>query len=118
MQNFEFDYVLQLPYGQEARVAIEQVVIPKGEPVELLPRSPNIMSLQIELVKKYQLQSERIGKEPDARLRILPFHMEIDEGDRVSRGTDEDDELDEFSSSSNITNGSIYSLSRLPLLPD
>ncbi|KAK4796386.1 hypothetical protein SAY86_028712 [Trapa natans] len=105
---------------EEARVAMEKVVIPKGEPVELLPRPPSILSMQIELVKKYRLQSERIGKEPGVHLRILPFQMEINEGDEDSWGTDEDDKLDEFTSSdSHITNGfSTHSISRLPFLPD
>lgn len=37
---------------QEARLAIEQTVIPKGKHVELLPRSPLILSLQMDLIKK------------------------------------------------------------------
>ncbi|KAJ4976423.1 hypothetical protein NE237_001529 [Protea cynaroides] len=44
---------------EEVRLAIEQVVIPKGEPVELLARSSYIMSLQMDLIQKYQLQSEK-----------------------------------------------------------
>ncbi|OWM81465.1 hypothetical protein CDL15_Pgr007503 [Punica granatum] len=103
---------------EEARVAIEQVVIPKGEPAVLLPRSPHVMTLQIELIRKYGLQSEQVVKEPDVRLRILPFHAKIDEGNVISSESDGDDEFDEFDSSSSVTNGSIYRISRLPLLPD
>ncbi|TYI96289.1 hypothetical protein E1A91_D01G061600v1 [Gossypium mustelinum] len=64
---------------EEARIAIEQVVIPKEEPVELLPRPTQIISLQTELIEKYQLQSEKIGKGSDVRLRILPFKLVKDE---------------------------------------
>lgn len=59
---------------EEARIAIEQVVIGKGESVELLPRPANILSLQAGLAKEYQLQAEVVGVEPIARLCILPFY--------------------------------------------
>lgn len=103
---------------QEARVAIEQVVIPKGEPVELLPRPPNIISLQKDLVQKYKLQSKRIGTEPDERLRILPFQTAEDEDGDASEGDDGGREFDEFSSLNSDTNGSSYVVDRLPLLPE
>lgn len=97
---------------EEARVAIEQVVIPKGEHVELLPRSSSIMSLQMDLVRKYQLRSEKIGKEQDIHLRILPYDLgsyeDIDSTDEVVDG------FDDFES----TNGSAHNISRLPLLSD
>ncbi|XP_021890238.1 uncharacterized protein ycf45-like isoform X3 [Carica papaya] len=64
---------------EEARVAIEQVVIPKGEPVELLPRPSPIITLQVDLIQKYQLRSETVGQEPEDRLRILPFQAGIDD---------------------------------------
>ncbi|KAI6690300.1 hypothetical protein NL676_027128 [Syzygium grande] len=98
---------------QEARVAIEQVVIPKGEPVELLPRSSSIMSLQIDLIRKYQLRSERVGKEMDIRLRILPYDSGNYE-DRDSTDIEVVDGFDDFGS----TNGSAYNIRKLPLLPD
>lgn len=103
---------------EEARVAIEQVVIPKGEPVELLPRPPNIISLQKDLVQKYKLQSKRIGTEPDERLRILPFQTAEDEDGDASDGDDGGREFDEFSSLNSDTNGSPYVVDRLPLLPE
>ncbi|XP_071723659.1 protein SEEDLING PLASTID DEVELOPMENT 1 [Rutidosis leptorrhynchoides] len=101
----------QIDALEEARIAIEQVVIPKGEPVELLPRPSHIVTLQRELIQKYQLKSEKVGgKETDIRLRILPFHSDADdEGDGV------DKKLEDFIGN---TNGSLYSVDRLPILPD
>jgi stage III sporulation protein SpoIIIAA len=57
---------------EEARLAVEQVVIPTGQPVELLPRSPKIRKMQHELVEHYRLQSDSFGEEPNRRLRIYP----------------------------------------------
>jgi stage III sporulation protein SpoIIIAA len=57
---------------EEARLAIEQIVIPKAQPVELLPRSGFIRKLQHELVEHYHLKSMSFGTEPNRRLRIFP----------------------------------------------
>ncbi|HBK97808.1 MAG TPA: single-stranded DNA-binding protein [Microcoleaceae bacterium UBA10368] len=57
---------------EETRLAVEQIVIPKGQPVELLPRSPNVRKMQHELVEHYHLKSDSFGEEPDRRLRIYP----------------------------------------------
>jgi stage III sporulation protein SpoIIIAA len=57
---------------EEARLAVEQVVIPKGQPVELLPRSAEVRRMQHELVEHYRLKSSSIGEEPNRRLRIYP----------------------------------------------
>jgi stage III sporulation protein SpoIIIAA len=57
---------------EETRLAVEQIVIPKGQPVELLPRSSIIRRMQHELVEHYQLRSESYGAEPNRRLRIFP----------------------------------------------
>lgn len=103
---------------QEARIAIEQVVIPKGEPVELLPRPSSIMSLQIDLIRKYQLEAERIGKEADVRLRILPYHTIRIEENHTSKRADDDDEFDDVLGTNGNTNGSLSTVDRLPLLPD
>lgn len=98
---------------EEARLAIEHIVIPRGEPVELLPRSASIIYLQMELVKKYHLQSQKVGKEPNVRLHILPLHAAgKDEG--ITQG----DEMFETLSSTNDLNVSHTSLTRLQLLPD
>uniref|UniRef100_B8HUU3 Single-stranded nucleic acid binding R3H domain protein n=1 Tax=Cyanothece sp. (strain PCC 7425 / ATCC 29141) TaxID=395961 RepID=B8HUU3_CYAP4 len=57
---------------EEARLAVEQIVIPKGQPVELLPRSANIRKMQHELIEHYRLTSRSFGEEPNRRLRIYP----------------------------------------------
>jgi hypothetical protein len=57
---------------EEARLAVEQIVIPKGQPVELLPRSAKVRKMQHELVEHYRLQSDSFGDEPNRRLRIYP----------------------------------------------
>lgn len=57
---------------EEARLAVEQIVIPKGQPVELLPRSSLIRKMQHELIEHYHLKSQSFGDEPNRRLRIYP----------------------------------------------
>jgi stage III sporulation protein SpoIIIAA len=57
---------------EEARLAVEQIVIPKGQPVELLPRSAKVRKMQHELVEHYRLKSTSFGEEPNRRLRIFP----------------------------------------------
>ncbi len=57
---------------EEARLAVEQIVIPKKQPVELLPRSANVRKMQHELVEHYRLRSTSFGDEPNRRLRIYP----------------------------------------------
>ena len=57
---------------EEARLAVEQIVIPKGQPVELLPRSAKILKMQHELAEHYRLKSLSFGDEPNRRLRIFP----------------------------------------------
>jgi len=57
---------------EEARLAVENIVIPKGQTVELLPRSPKVRKMQHELVEHYRLRSTSEGEEPNRRLRIYP----------------------------------------------
>ncbi|HIK57222.1 MAG TPA: AAA family ATPase [Synechococcales cyanobacterium M55_K2018_004] len=57
---------------EEARLAVENIVIPKGQPVELLPRSAKVRKMQHELVEHYRLKSTSFGEEPNRRLRIYP----------------------------------------------
>lgn len=57
---------------EEARLAVEQIVIPSGQPVELLPRSGKVRKMQHELVEHYRLKSDSFGEEPNRRLRIYP----------------------------------------------
>jgi len=56
---------------EEARLAIEQVVIPKGVSVQLLPR-PASLSSQVDLVESFSLKWEVVGQEPNSHVRILP----------------------------------------------
>jgi len=69
MENGSEDEIEAL---EEARLAVEQIVIPKGQPVELLPRSPKVRKMQHELVEHYRLKSDSFGDEPNRRLRIYP----------------------------------------------
>jgi stage III sporulation protein SpoIIIAA len=57
---------------EEARLAVEQIVIPKGQPVELLPRPSQVRKMQHELIEHYHLHSQSFGEEPNRRLRIYP----------------------------------------------
>ena len=57
---------------EEARLAVEQIVIPKGQPVELLPRAAHVRKIQHELIEHYHLKSSSFGSEPNRRLRIYP----------------------------------------------
>jgi stage III sporulation protein SpoIIIAA len=57
---------------EEARLAVEQIVIPNHQPVELLPRSSYIRKMQHELVEHYRLKSASFGEDPNRRLRIFP----------------------------------------------
>ncbi len=57
---------------EEARLAVEQIVIPNGQPVELLPRSSYVRKMQHELIEHYRLKSASFGEEPNRRLRIFP----------------------------------------------
>lgn len=57
---------------EEARLAVEQIVLQKGQPVELLPRSAKVRKMQHELVEHYRLKSTSFGDEPNRRIRIYP----------------------------------------------
>ncbi len=57
---------------EEARLAVENIVLPKGQPVELLPRSAHVRKMQHELIEHYKLTSTSFGEEPNRRLRIFP----------------------------------------------
>ncbi|KAL9689469.1 hypothetical protein QQ045_009855 [Rhodiola kirilowii] len=111
---------------QEARVAIEQVVIPKGEPADLLPRPSSIISLQIALIRKYNLQWEKVDGEPNAQIRILPFLGKLnivdkprEENNDDDEDTYEDDQSNELTGALIDTNGSAsFVVERLPFLPD
>ncbi|MEY3750589.1 MAG: hypothetical protein RLZZ631_716 [Cyanobacteriota bacterium] len=57
---------------EECRLAVEQLVLAKGQPVELLPRSERVRRLQAELAAHYQLASAEFGNGRQQRLRIFP----------------------------------------------
>jgi len=57
---------------EECRLAVEQLVLPQGRPVELLPRSPRVRQLQAELAAHYQLATAEFGSGNQQRLRIFP----------------------------------------------
>jgi len=57
---------------EECRLAVERVVLPQGQPVELLPRSERVRSMQAELVGRYRLRSAVFGRGPQQRLRVFP----------------------------------------------
>jgi hypothetical protein len=51
---------------------VERIVLPQGQPIELLPRAADVIALQIEVVKRYRLGYEMVGGTLNGRLRILP----------------------------------------------
>ncbi len=57
---------------EEARLAIEEVVIPQNKVIELFPRTSALRKQQHELVLHYQLTGISVGKEKNRRLRIYP----------------------------------------------
>ena len=57
---------------EECRLAVEQVVLPQGRPVELLPRSEPVRRMQAELVNHYRLRSAVFGRGQQQRLRVFP----------------------------------------------
>jgi stage III sporulation protein SpoIIIAA len=57
---------------EECRLAVEQVVLPQGRPVELLPRSESVLRMQAELVGRYRLRSAIFGRGVQQRLRVFP----------------------------------------------
>jgi stage III sporulation protein SpoIIIAA len=57
---------------EECRLAVEQVVLPQGRPVELLPRSERVRQMQAELIRRYRLRSAVFGRGLQQRLRVFP----------------------------------------------
>jgi len=57
---------------EECRLAVEQVVLPHGQPVELLPRSERVRLMQAELADRYRLRSAVFGRGVEQRLRLFP----------------------------------------------
>ena len=57
---------------EECRLAVEQVVLPLGQPVELLPRSDEVRRMQVELIARYRLRCAVFGRGAQQRLRVFP----------------------------------------------
>lgn len=58
---------------EEARLAIESLVLANNQPVELLPRSTALIELQRQLAwQRYRLPVEVVGAADCRRLRVLP----------------------------------------------
>nr|YP_009511697.1 hypothetical protein [Melanthalia intermedia]AXI97574.1 hypothetical protein [Melanthalia intermedia] len=56
----------------EARIAIEKIVRPRKQSVELLPRLVDLRKLQYKLILCYNLSLRSFGEEPNRRLKIYP----------------------------------------------
>ncbi|XP_066396867.1 protein SEEDLING PLASTID DEVELOPMENT 1-like [Miscanthus floridulus] len=100
---------------EEARLAIEYIVIPGGEPVELLPRCSEIVARQLELVESYQLLAETFGSDSNSRLQILPVKI-------TKKGSSKDNGVSKPTKQTGSDlivseNGGGSSFSRLPFLP-
>uniref|UniRef100_A0ACD6A565 Uncharacterized protein n=1 Tax=Avena sativa TaxID=4498 RepID=A0ACD6A565_AVESA len=100
---------------EEARLAVEQVVIPKGESVQLLPRPSTIISSQVNLVESFNLKWEVIGQEPNACLRILPQFADREEGTPSEQGTAPGLTDSDSSDGTDYTQSGV---TRLPFLPE
>uniref|UniRef100_J3MJ38 AAA+ ATPase domain-containing protein n=2 Tax=Oryza brachyantha TaxID=4533 RepID=J3MJ38_ORYBR len=99
---------------EEARLAIEYIVIPGGEPVELLPRCSEIVARQLELVESYQLLAETFGTDSNSRLQILPVKITKKSSSKGSTGSTPKQTSSDLIVSDN---GGGSSFSRLPFLP-
>lgn len=102
-------------------------MIPKGQPAELLPRSPEVLALQVKLVESYQLASEKIGSEANKRLRILPSQLIPSSSNNSSRTIEQvpdeetfevDEEFDSDVEDLGVSVAGGTSPGRLPILPE
>ncbi|XP_011024363.1 PREDICTED: uncharacterized protein ycf45 [Populus euphratica] len=100
---------------EEVRLAIEYIVIPGGEPVELLPRRSEIIARQLELVESYQLTAENSGTEVNPRLQILPMRTNKKTTSRRPKSSSTSQAVTSLES---LTGSSGTSVTRLPLLPE
>ncbi|KAJ7975014.1 P-loop containing nucleoside triphosphate hydrolases superfamily protein [Quillaja saponaria] len=100
---------------EEVRLAIEYIVIPGGEPVELLPRCSDIIARQLELVRSYHLAAENSGTEKNPRLQILPRSL----NKKISKSLKSSSGVHKEASSTSVSGLGIgTSVTRLPLLPE
>lgn len=102
---------------EEVRLAIEYIVIPGGEAVELLPRRSEIIDRQIELVQSYQLAAEKSGTDQNTRLQILPLRLSTKRSSKSSSvSRKKRSSTSEKSAGSDGGNGT--TVTRLPILPE
>ncbi|KAL1343051.1 hypothetical protein HN51_029498 [Arachis hypogaea] len=101
---------------EEVRLAIEYIVIPGGEPVELLPRRSEIIARQLELVESYQLAAEKSGTEQNPRLQILPMRLNAKKISKSSSASRKKTSPNSVSTGGGGGKGT--SVTRLPLLPE
>lgn len=102
---------------EEVRLAIEYIVIPGGEPVELLPRRSDIVARQLKLVESYQLAAENSGTEQSPRLQILPQKL-IKKATSIKYPQSSPSLSKEISLKSLTGGFGGNTVSRLPLLPE
>jgi len=57
---------------KEVKFAIEDIVMCRHQPVDLLPQLPDTMKQQICLIEEYKLKYETVGEGDYTRLRIFP----------------------------------------------
>lgn len=101
---------------EEVRLAIEYIVIPGGEAVELLPRRSEIIDRQLELVQSYQLAAEKSGTDQNTRLQILPMRLSTKKKSKSSSVSRK-----KISSTSEVSDGGGgkgTTVTRLPILPE
>lgn len=92
-------------------------MIRQGKSVELLPRPPHIIPVQVGLIKKYKLKWEMVEQEPTAYLRIFPLQSGIGEKKSVEVVADGSMELNGLNNSDGIESAQ-NGVARLPFLPE
>lgn len=100
---------------EEVRLAIEYIVIPGGEAVELLPRRSEIVAQQLKLVESYQLAAENSGTKSNPRLQILPQKLYRKTSVKPLRSSSSQNST---GSDSWIGKNGGTSVARLPFLPE
>ncbi|KAH9768553.1 protein SEEDLING PLASTID DEVELOPMENT 1 [Citrus sinensis] len=103
---------------EEVRLAIEYIVIPGGEAVELLPRRSEIVARQLELVESYQLAAENSGTELNPRLQILPLRLNKNKKSFSNSSNSGSTSPKETLGKSLTSSDAGTSFTRLPFLPE
>ena len=71
-QNFHHAKDDEVAALEECRLALENVVVPLGRPIELLPRNMKVLQIQSDLVHRYRLRCDIFGDTDQQRLRVYP----------------------------------------------